>query len=42
MKKSEFKNIISEEIRVALVSELVSEPVSGTKAGDVKKLDHRV
>ena len=42
MKKSEFKNIISEEIRVALVSELVSEPVSGTKAGAVKKLAHRV
>ena len=35
MKKSELKNIISEEIRVALVSELISEPVSGTKAGAV-------
>ena len=41
MKKSELKNIISEEIRVALVSELISEPVSGTKAGAVKKLSHR-
>ena len=42
MKKSEIKNIISEEIRVALVSELISEPVSGTKAGAVEKLAHRV
>ena len=41
MKKSELKNIISEEIRVALVSELISEPVSGTKAGAVQKLSHR-
>ena len=41
MKKSELKNIISEEIRVALVSELISEPVSGTKAGAVEKLPHR-
>ena len=41
MKKSELKNIISEEIRVALVSELISEPVSGTKAGAVEKLSHR-
>ena len=41
MKKSELKNIISEEIRVALVSELISKPVSGTKAGAVEKLPHR-
>ena len=41
MKKSELKNIVSEEIRVALVSELISEPVSGTKAGAVEKLSHR-